>query len=269
MGLLWGYAMGPTLAQNQLSSYWGGAYQVYQLKAGGKRFKVFDVNPARQAIRAHYIGPKVKQKYASWRRARSRQVLCYFEVGFTKDWDDHPLGWSAEKGRFINKTLDPQMDGLILTHQSGQLVGLDIEYERAEGRYQLSEPSARAQYMRRITSKRSSVFQTQLMYSRQHGSRMGEPTLGKKAARRFLALCTDRRGDRHYVILESPNAVYLNQGAQAALGALGLMDYQVDYLFNQDTGSRNVMVAFDDRGREIYAAPMGLENASQILVFYK
>ena len=97
----------------------------------------------------------------------------------------------------------------------------------------------------------------------------GEPKFGKRASRRFLAVCEDRSGQVHHLVLNLVASTHLNDAAQKALHALQSRGFTVHYLLNQDTGSRNIMAAFEEGGKELYAAPVKLAEATQLLVYYR
>lgn len=258
-------------AQRRPERYYDGYYEVYTLKQDGLKFKIFDFNNSRLNLKVAYFGQGAGQKYESWKRGNDHQVLCYFAVGFAQEYESEglPLGLSVESGSIINRSLDPEMDGILEVSRYGVLSALDIEKEAARRRYHLRNLSHRGAYLSAVSRDGSSVCQSQLLYSHVHGSRMGPAKYGNRASRRFLALATDQNGEQHYLVVDLVESAHLNEAGQKALEALQLEGYSVQYLFNHDTGSRNIMNAFDDEQNRLYAAPVESSEATQLLVFYR
>lgn len=257
-------------AQRRPERYFGGQYEVYTLKQEGLKFKIFDFNISRLNLKVAYFGQGAGQKYESWKQRYQHQVLCYFAVGFAQEYesDGLPLGLSVESGDVVNRSLDPEMDGILEISRYGVLSALDIEEEAARRRYQLRTLSHRGVYLSAVSREGSSVCQSQLLYSHSHGSRMGPIKYGNRASRRFLALANDQAGNQHYLVVDLVESAHLNEAGQKALEALQTAGYSVQYLFNHDTGSRNIMNAFDDEQNRLYAAPVASSEATQLLVFY-
>lgn len=262
--------LGDLQAQRRPERYFDGQYQVFSLKQDGLKFKVFDFDASRLDIKVAYFGSTAGEKYEEWQRRNRAQVLCFFAAGFAQQYENGgtPLGLSIESGQILNRTLDAEMDGLLEISRSGQLSALDIEEEAARRRYQLRSIAQRGTYVSTVIRERSSVCQSQLLYSASHGSRMGPERYGKRASRRFLVIATDRNRHRHYLIVDLVESAFLNEAAQKALAGLQAEGYTVEYLFNHDTGSRNIMNAFDDQQNRLYAGPIDYTEATQLLVFY-
>lgn len=272
-GMICGWLLGlPVIAwgQSRAASYHDGLMTEYSLKENGCRFLVHDLDLSSGRVRAAYFAKEGEARYQAWQDRYDRRVLCYFAVGFAKEWeqDQPPLGLAVEGGTPVNRALDTDMDGLVLIDGQGQVSALHLDQDAAEGTYYLRRSGQKEAFLRAMRRSRGSAFQTQLMYSRAAGELMGEDKHGKRAARRFLAICKDRRGQVHHLIMDLNKAKHLNLAAKAALQALRNHGYQVEYLLNQDTGSRNIMAAFDERGRRLYASPVLLAKATQLVVYY-
>ncbi len=258
--------------QQKPNQYLNGIYQEYYLKSDGIKFKVFDFVTSQRSLKTVYFGNEGKEKYKNWKkRNRGLQVLCFFAVGFSKDLEDNntPIGLCLENGKILNRTLEKGMDGIVIIDKRGNLTALDIDHERFDGRYALRKASDKSYFINYASRNRLSVFQTQLLYSEVGGSKIGPLKYGKKAARRFLAICKDRAGQEHQIVLNLPVSTHLNRAAQAAVNALQDKGYDIQYLLNQDTGSRNILTAYDEDEKELYSAPVDLKNATQLLVYYK
>jgi len=257
----------PLEAQKKSVQSHGRGYESYIVKASGISFQAFDYDLSRQPLRACYFGTDAKSKYDAWKKHYKRRILCYFAVGFAEQ-NDRPLGISAENGTSLNRNWEQSMDGLIQVDAYGKLTFADLERERVAQRYDLKSASDRSRFMRQLPRSRGSIFQTQLMYSHLDGRKMGPEKYGERASRRFMAVCRDKGGHVHYIILEQPKSMHLNKAAVGAIACLSSVGYEILYLFNHDTGSRNVMQAFDQKGKRLYRSPMELSKATQLLVFY-
>lgn len=257
-------------AQKRPTIYYSGAYQVYSLKKQGMHFKMFDFKVSNSAVKAIYFGKNGKQRYDNWVRQSRKRVLCYFAVGFAKDFENGnpPLGLCVDQGYILNRSLDSKMDGLVSISADGKLSAIDVDSERVYGQYNLRNSSEKAAYLSKISRSKTSIFQTQLMYTSSVGKKVGELKYGKRASRRFLAICKDQSGNIHHIIVDLIESVHLNHAALKARLALEEEGYEVQYLLNQDTGARNIMMAFDTRGKRTYSAPVDISKATQLLVYY-
>ena len=142
-------------------------------------------------------------RYGQWERRGSKSVMCYFAAGFTQDWavDQPPLGLCLENGRIINRNVDPKMDGLVIMDHNGIREIGDLS-SRGSFRHDLRQVRGRAAFLHEAQRLNYSCFQTQLMYSRTSGRLMGDPWEGKRASRRFLAICHNSRGEEYHLILD-------------------------------------------------------------------
>ena len=108
------------------------------------------------------------------------------------------------------------------------------------------------------------------MFTKSHGH--GYPTdqleYGKKAERRFLAICM-RKGVVHHIVIDHPDSDYLNRSAQKIISYLkDEKGYDIYGLFNLDTGGKNIMCAYDDQGEELSKSEMEVNKATNLLVYY-
>ena len=266
--LLWTTVSG-MMAQDQLESYHRGSMKSYLLRDKGFVFKCFEISPE-HGVHTVYFSRNGGERFEEWERRSRNNVMCYLAVGFTQDWatDQPPLGLSLENGRPINRNLDPDMDGLVILDRNGIREVADLS---AGGgfRFDLHSGRGRTAFLQEAQRRNYSCFQTQLMYSHSSGRLMGESKEGKRASRRFLAICRDRSGREHHLVMDLARARHLNESAEKALELLRAQGWEVRYLLNQDTGSRNIMVAFDDRGRPFYQAPIDREYATQLLIYFR
>ncbi|MEM6263133.1 MAG: hypothetical protein AAGI38_11540 [Bacteroidota bacterium] len=260
---------GQLFAQKSPVKYFGGAYQTYTLKAEGVKFKVFDLNVSNRRVKAQYFGQAAKKRYDAWRKRGRKRILCCFSVGFVKDYEHNtPLGLCADDGRVLNRALEPSMDGLVTVRPGGKPSAFDIGQDQWNGRYTLRSTSERVAFLKVIEQKGLSLFQTQLLYSYADSLKMSPNAKGKKASRRLLAICMDATGREHHLVLNVISSARLYEAAVAAIIALKEKGFWVRYLLNQDTGSRDIMDAFDDQKKRIYSAPVPMSEATQLLVYY-
>ena len=253
------------LAQRQLANYYGGQYRVYVLKHQGMAFKCFDFNLDGARIELAYLGEKAGTRLSDWQRRRG-EPLCYLAAGFARDYESgQPLGASVERGKVINRQFDPKMDGLMCISSPARRGGSDVEVLTAAHGFKQKQ----TELIRKMVKIRGSLLQTQLLYAKGTDLKPGPKKYGKKASRRFLAICKDRHGNTHHVILDLVQASHLNDAAQKSLEALKRQFAEVEYLFNQDTGAHNVMAAFDPKGKVIHRGPVELVYATQLLIYYR
>ena len=257
-------------AQEALETYHRGQLRVYVLQAGGLTFKCAELPTFPGRAKAGYFAQNGGAAFEAWDRSHRYPVLGYLAVGFTRDWETDlpPLGLSLQAGRIVNRQLDPEMDGLVWIDRQGRLQALDLEAERFEGRYDLRKKAELAAFLRLAREEHLSCFQTQLLYSAAGGEHMGPRKYGKRSPRRFLAICLDAQGRERQLILDLAAARHLNDAGRKALQALQQAGWQVQYLLNQDTGSRDIFALRDERNRYFHQAPVDREHATQLLLYY-
>ncbi|MEM9986843.1 MAG: hypothetical protein AAF804_17250, partial [Bacteroidota bacterium] len=204
------------MAQQQLASYYGGQYRVYVLTHQGMAFKCFDFDLDGGRIELAYLGQAAGTRLAEWQK-RKGEPLCYLAAGFARDYESgQPLGASIEQGKVINRQFDPKMDGLMCISSSGRRARSEVEVMTTAHGYK----QIQSELIRKMVKARGSLLQTQLLYAQGTEFKPGPRKYGKKASRRFLAICKDQQGNTHHVIMDLVKASHLNDAAQKSLAAL-------------------------------------------------
>ena len=89
---------------------------------------------------------------------------------------------------------------------------------------------------------------------------------GKKRERRYMAVCT-KGYSLHHVVVDVPQLIYLNQGAEHAKRVLEYAGFTVHYILNLDTGDKNIF-ALRTNGDLYYQTKYRLKEATNLIIFY-
>ncbi|MBT8288360.1 MAG: hypothetical protein KJO00_10090 [Bacteroidia bacterium] len=204
--------------------------------------------------------------------------------------DGKPIGFCADNGQILNKMPNQVMDGIVVVNSHNESMDKMIVYDLDMPRINCDENCCGYAYMHYnpreepydvfkffswIDENKLSAFQTQLVYSRHNSdpSRFEQPYHGKNdRSRRFLGVVKKNENLRH-IIIDIPKNDYLMHAAGEALDLLSDRGYEVEYLLNLDTGSKDILHAFNGEnlvnlrpGAMIKAGT--IERANNLLVYY-
>ena len=271
-----------TIAEDE-QSYLKGTYTRTKVIHNGARFMVYDFSrkeTSKGKIRAKYFAQNANDKYRDWKE--DRQVLFYCSGAFSESWDTDspPLGICVDNGRIVNRNIDQSMDGLVIVYngglQAGGIAVVNMEKESVKvsqgekASYNLRNQEERFRFLKWAEHHKATVFQTQLMYTKSYGPAFPTDQLeyGKKAERRFLAICM-KKGTVHHIVIDHPDSDYLNRSAEHIIDYLTeAEDFTVYGLFNLDTGGKNIMRAFDEEGDELARSNESVNKATNLLIYY-
>jgi hypothetical protein len=261
-------------------SYLKGNYVVNEATYEGATFTVYTFSRRKGKVKAKYFAQNAHQGYKNWKQ--KKKILFYCSGAFSETWDPGavPKGICVDNGKIVNRSIDHTMDGLVIVYnggaQQGGIAVINIDKEKVKvnqggsAEYDLRNSSEKNQFLNWADREGATVFQTQLMYSKEfkYGFPLNKATYGKSAERRFLAICM-KNGVVYHIVVDHPSSDYLNNSALRITGYLkDKLGYTVYGLFNLDTGGKNIMKAFDDKGYEIAKKPLDIKEATNLLIYY-
>jgi hypothetical protein len=264
-------------------TYLNGSYERTVVRQDNKELVISDFRRKKNRqgmVKAKYFAKDANQQFADWKE--DKRILFYCSGAFSASWETNspPLGICVDNGRIVNRTLDDRMDGLVIVYNGGGQAGGIAVVNIAEDKvnvnqggnasYDLRNAQERGSFLRWASSQDATVFQTQLMYTQKYGYGFSDHNLtyGSSAERRFLAICI-KNGLVHHLVIDHPGSDYLNRSARRVCQYLSdSMGYSVIGLFNLDTGGKNIMRAYDDKGGELARGPEDVNVATNLLVYY-
>jgi hypothetical protein len=225
-------------------------------------------------IKVKYFPQNANMYFDSWREGKYVLMAC--SGAFSENWHSNslPVGFTAHKGRMINRNIDSEMDGLVIIQDFNIEIGDLDEFEAGittdDGAkiqiYPRSNSFHRALLSEVINELNLTVFQTQLIYYYTKNNNFSNVLYGKKAKRRFLATCY--KNDNYYsVIIDIPVDIHLNLGGKYAKDALSSLGYYCSAMVNLDTGSKNIFLL----GKGDYLkdqTTFKISDATNLIVFY-
>ncbi len=243
-------------------TYEGYNYDLYSFLMGGD-------------IKAQYFAKNAYSQYKNWKYGKKELLIC--SGAFSETWESYskPVGFTVDNGIMVNKSMDAKMDAFVMVMDNYVSV---LDLDNLSSGVLMDDGSILSINPRKKTSDRLivadaaekegwTVFQTQLVYSQDKKSNFGNLYYGKKAERRFLAVCS-KDGYYYNVIVDAPDDLYLNLSAKYAKVVLEHAGFGVHYILNLDTGGKNIFLVREGNSLS-YKADDKLSKATNLVIFYK
>jgi len=269
------------LSLKSSSYYVNGLYEAFSISYNNVNYSVFDFSRKGTKIRAKYFARNAYHEYSQWSRGKKILFLCSGAYSNSWAYNATPVGVCVDNGDIVNRNVDSKMDGMVIVYNGGAQVGgiavVNIEKEPVtvkqgqSASYYMNNHKDKNKFLNWARNQNATVFQTHLMYSKSYGNGFSNSKLryGKRAERRFLAICTDRNGTVHHIVVDRPNSEYMNKAASEVVNMLqSKLNYTIYGLFNLDTGGKNIMKAYNDKGRIIAQTVQSESEATNMLVYY-
>jgi hypothetical protein len=266
-------------------SYFGGKYKISTKNKNGNEYKLYDFSRSGGQIKAKYFATNAYKQYQQWKLGK--EILLIMPGAFSTSFDPKkakPVGLTVDNGVLINRNIDNIMDGMVIVYNGGgqqggiAVVDLDEKAVKVQKRYGTGDY---ANYYPRTSSidrdnfikwgenQRVTLFQTQLVYSKDKSNNFSNLYSGKKRERRFLALCY-KNSQLHHVVIDVPEYEYLNLAAKNTKEVLENDGFRVWYIMNFDTGGYDILHAYNGYYLEqIKTAKMSIKEATNLLIYYK
>ena len=261
----------------------GGKYRITTYEGYGNVYRLFDFSRKGNSLKAKYFAINAYDQYIKWRG--NKKILMVIpgacSTSFAKD--GIPGGLTIDNGVQVNNSIDNVMDGMVVVYNGGAqqggiaVVDLDVkpvtvEQPLGSGEYKKFFPrksySDRLNFLQWGEKAGVTLFQTQLVYSNDRVSNFSNLYYGKKAERRFLAICK-KNGVIHHVVVDAPNDEYLNLAAKQAKEALDMEGFYVYYIMNFDTGGKNILYAYNGSYLINYRPSQAeIEDSTNLLIYY-
>ncbi len=268
-------------------SYFDGKFKQINESKGGDTYTLYDFSREGTVMKAKYFATNAYEQYEAWKSGK--EILLITAGAFSDAWDSDakPVGLCVDNGTTITKTANQTMDGMVIVYngaaQAGGIAIVDLdakpikcETTYGSGNYEYYRPrsssSDKTNFLDWGSREGLTLFQTQLVYSKDKTTNFSNLTYGDKRERRFLAICY-KYGVVHHVVINAPSKEYLNVAAQNTKEILEENDFSILYILNLDTGAKNLLYAYNGNylkdlkpENHEYAK---IENATNLLIYYK
>ncbi|WP_298424185.1 hypothetical protein [uncultured Kordia sp.] len=252
------------------SNYTTSTYTHYKHK-----FYVHSFNMG-NSIKTKYFSKNANTRYLSWQKNKKVMLICAGAFSETWKTTSKPVGLTVDAGNLINSRIDPTMDGLVIVKKKFIFV---MDLDKLESGFTLDDGSKvkinprksskdKFHLLKAAREEKYTIFQTQLVYSKDKIFNFRNLHYGKKRERRFLATAF-YNNDYYNIIVDVPDYLPLNQSAKYAKEVLDYIGYDVQYILNLDTGGKNIFLIRKDDKNLTYKATKKLKDATNLIVFYR
>lgn len=268
------------ISESHFKSFHNGDIRIFNLKEGHNTIgHTIWLNRKSGKVKAKYFAHKdlhtsksVYQKYSGWKGEKDILMVCSGAFT-TKDYAT-PLGLTVDNGKIVNRSINQDMDGLVIVYGTGGIVVSDMD----EGNLYLGSLKKRIDprnFMDKQTliswaeKEEATIFQTQLL-AYKNSLRIPSHAPKEEAERRLLVLAINPDGEVEHIIFNIRREVYLYDISQMVFNYLKAKNMNIVAMLNLDTGMYNILEVYDDDGdRE--SNVKGKENVSKatnLLTYY-
>lgn len=223
---------------------------------------------------------------------KNKAILLVTSASFTSAFFNNgtPIGLCAYEGEFLNKMPDQTMDGLVVINSEGLLhtediTDLDFTSKNCDSilgpnhSHHNLNPRENALdsyvFYNRVEENKLSVFQTQLVYSHLKTEEENFKSLlvgSNSKERRFLVVAT-KNEELKNLIVDTKNKDYILKAAKDVFSLLRDKNYDVNFILNLDTGSKNILhvnngTYLENLNPNPSTKLARIERASSLIVFY-
>lgn len=265
-------------------------------------FKEFDSNPI-GVIKLYLKNERIKVKYfASKDESDTPIIQRYNDWGFNKKMvlvssgtyyyypnknnrnknTALPVGICVENGKIINKTVEKNLGGLSMVYPSGRIIVQNLndkfisvtQKNGGQQKLDLNDPFDKSIFFKWAEDVHATIFQTHL-FAFQNRYLVGNNSNNFKDLRRFLASCTNEKGEAIHYVLNLPFNTTILEGSKIVLTYLKNTERVKDihFLINLDTGAQNCLITYNPKNGQPLENPnfsgtKQIKEAINLLAYY-
>lgn len=207
-----------------------------------------------QNVKAKYFAHKdvrsgqiVQEKYDTWRPGRS--VILMSSGAYASGWKapDTPTGITVDNGMVVNRTIEPDMDGLVIVEAVGgvrvsNIKDGDLSISTDQGYKTINVLTDKIEFLAWCEKNKATVFQTHLLIYKDVLKVGRYNSDSDQSVRKLLVLAKDRAGNIFHIMYYSKfKAFTLYTISESVLGHLNSIGYSVIAAINLDTGGYDVL----------------------------
>lgn len=263
-------------SMNAQQSFYGGKFRIQSYTNNGDSYIIYDFDRKEAKMRAKYFAQNAYSQYKNWKSGKN--VLLVTAGAFSTSFESNgiPVGLCVDNGKIVNRSMKSEMDGMVIVYNGGSQVGgiaivdLDkgpVTVDGDDSYYPRTNTNDRRSFLNWGRDNGLTLFQTQLVYSEKKRNNFANLYFGKKAERRFLAICK-KRGKVHHVVVDAPDDQYLNKAAKNAKEVLEYDGFYVMYILNLDTGGKNILKVNNGSYLQTIQEVSPIKKATNLLIYY-
>ena len=223
---------------------------------------------------------------------KSKDILLVTSASFTSAFfsDGTPIGLCAYEGQFLNKMPNQTMDGLVVINSEGlmttqDIIDLDFTSKKCDPlmtsnhAHQHLNPRENALdsyvFYNKVETDKLSVFQTQLVYShlKKDDENFKNILVGADDKERRFLVVASKNGELKNLIIGTKAKDYMLKAAKGVLTHLRAKNYDINFILNLDTGSKNILHVnngqhLENLNQNPSTKLARIERASSLIVFY-
>jgi hypothetical protein len=246
-------------------------------------FTVVQLKRKNMRVRAKYFaaeldGKSIGQRYLEW--SKNKNIICYSSGAYMSSFDASRadlIGLTIDFGKVVNKTfVRNKLHALVVVYPNGEVDVVNLEEGKVsfEGSgqskvFNMSNENGVEEFIGWAKSEKLTVFQTHLLtYNNTVG--LASNSAPSRQERRFLAITTNKKGEKEHFIINKPDPASLLDATNAVVGYLNSRNYNVEALINLDTGAQDTFRFFDYKGIEsdVLKGRLSLKDARNLIVYY-
>lgn len=205
-------------------------------------------------VKAKYFAHKsirnrttVSQRYRSW--SRNKNVLLITSGAYATGWNgsDIPAGLTIDNGITVNRTLDREMDALVIVEAVGGLRVVNLEDQSVNiynkyGVEQINIHREKSKFIHWASANNATVFQSHLLIFKDKIKVSRYNSSNSRSVRKALLLVMDSQNNLYHTIYYTKyQALTLYDFSRLLLSHLSQNNMRIIAAVNLDTGGYDVM----------------------------
>lgn len=227
----------------------------YLLKSNGKAIgHSIWMSRYSKKVKAKYFAHKsinnrttVYDRYLSWRK--NKNVLLITSGAYATGWNgsDIPAGLTIDNGIIVNRTLDREMDALVIVEAVGGIRVVNLEDQNITiynkyGTNQINIHREKSQFIDWASSNKATVFQSHLLIFKNRLKVSKYNSSNSKSVRKALLLVKDRYNNIYHTIYYTKHQSFtLYEFSRLLLNHMTENGMAIIAAVNLDTGRYDVM----------------------------
>jgi hypothetical protein len=265
-------------------------------------YREFDLNPIgvvklylkNERIKVKYFASKdetdipIMQRYNDWAFNKKMVLVSSGTYYYYPNKNNRnkstalPVGICVENGKIINKSVEKNLGGLAMVYPSGRILVQNLndkfigitQKNGAIQKLNLNDSFDKYIFFKWAEDVKATIFQTHL-FAFQSRYLVGNNSNNFKDFRRFLASCTNEKGDVIHYVLNLPFNSTILEGSKLVLTYLKNTEKvkDIQFLINLDTGAQNCLITYNPKNgspldNPNFSGTKQIKEAINLLAYY-
>ena len=252
--------------------------QITTSQVGGYTISMMKLSRKVNHIKVKYFatnenGVSVAERFNQW--SRGKNIICYSAGGYFGG-NYLPVGLCIDNGKIVNNNVEKnRLDALAIIYPTGAFAVSDLKQKNIN--IDIKNPLGLQKFKNWAQSNKASVFQTHLLCFN-NDLKVSPTSSGSSinaASRRFLAVCQDKQGAIHHLILNIKESITIYDATKVAheyiLNANSEFN-KIAFMINLEKGMQDVFEYYDGIGNlsttKYFGGGTPLTDAQNLIVYY-